>query len=41
MIRMQATPRSAVWRQAHLDRQMTGMLLRNGGIGRRPELLWT
>ena len=30
-----------VWRQAHLDRQMTGMLLRNGGIGRRPELLWT
>ncbi len=30
-----------VWRQAHLDRQMTGMLLRNGGIGRRPAPLWT
>jgi arylsulfatase A-like enzyme len=26
-----------VWRQQHLDRQLTGMLLRNGGIGRRPD----
>ena len=26
-----------VWRQEHLDRQMTGMLLRQGGIGRRPD----
>jgi len=26
-----------VWRQVHLERQMTGMLLRNGGIGRRPD----
>jgi arylsulfatase A-like enzyme len=26
-----------VWRQVHLDRQMTGMLLRDGGIGRRPD----
>lgn len=26
-----------VWRQVHLDRQMTGMLLREGGIGRRPD----
>ena len=26
-----------VWRQQHLDRQMTGMLLRDGGIGRRPD----
>lgn len=28
-----------VWRQHHLDRQMTGMLLRDGGIGRRPDPL--
>ena len=26
-----------VWRQQHLDRQLTGMLLRNGGIGRLPD----
>ncbi|CAN5393054.1 alkaline phosphatase family protein [soil metagenome] len=26
-----------VWRQQHLDRQLTGMLLHNGGIGRRPD----
>lgn len=26
-----------VWRQQHLDRQLTGMLLRDGGIGRRPD----
>jgi arylsulfatase A-like enzyme len=25
------------WRSQHLDRQLTGMLLRNGGIGRRPD----
>ena len=28
-----------VWRQQHLDRQLTGMLLRNGGIGRLPDPL--
>ena len=28
-----------VWRQRHLDRQVTGMLLRDGGIGRRPDPL--
>lgn len=26
-----------LWRQHHLDRQLTGMLLRSGGIGRRPD----
>jgi len=26
-----------VWRQQHLDRQFTGMLLRRGGIGRWPD----
>lgn len=26
-----------VWRQQHLDRTLTGMLLRDGGIGRLPE----
>jgi len=26
-----------LWRQHHLDRQLTGMLLRNGGIGRMPD----
>ena len=26
-----------VWRQQHLERTMTGMLLQDGGIGRRPE----
>jgi len=26
-----------VWRQQHLDRQLTGMLLRNGGVGRPPD----
>ena len=26
-----------VWRQQHLDRQLTGMLLRDGGIGRAPD----
>jgi hypothetical protein len=26
-----------VWRQQHLDRQLTGLLLRDGGIGRRPD----
>ena len=31
--------RMLVWRQEHLDRQMTGMLLRDGGIGRRPDPL--
>ncbi len=29
--------RMLVWRQLHLDRQLTGMLLRSGGIGRRPD----
>ena len=24
------------WRSRHLDRTMTGMLLRDGGIGRKP-----
>lgn len=28
-----------VWRQQFLDRQFTGMLLRHGGIGRRPDPL--
>ncbi len=27
------------WRQQHLDRQLTGMLLRNGGVGRMPDPL--
>ena len=31
--------RMLVWRQEHLDRQMTGMLLRDGGVGRRPDPL--
>ncbi|NMD24313.1 MAG: phosphonate monoester hydrolase, partial [Actinobacteria bacterium] len=26
-----------LWRQHHLDRQLTGMLLRDGGIGRLPD----
>jgi arylsulfatase A-like enzyme len=26
-----------VWRQTHLERQLSGMLLRNGGIGRPPD----
>ena len=26
-----------VWRQQHLDRTLTGMLMRDGGIGRRPD----
>ncbi|HNJ97150.1 MAG TPA: sulfatase-like hydrolase/transferase [Ilumatobacteraceae bacterium] len=26
-----------VWRQVHLDRTLTGMLMRDGGIGRRPD----
>ena len=26
-----------VWRQQHLDRQLTGMLMRDGGIGRHPD----
>lgn len=26
-----------VWRQQHLDRQTTGFLMRNGGMGRRPD----
>jgi arylsulfatase A-like enzyme len=26
-----------VWRQQHLDRQLTGMLLRDGGVGRLPD----
>lgn len=28
--------RMLVWRQQHLDRTLTGMLMRDGGIGRRP-----
>ena len=28
-----------VWRQQHMNRTLTDMLLRNGGIGRRPEVL--
>ena len=31
--------RMLVWRQQHLDRQFTGMLLSEGGIGRRPDPL--
>ena len=26
-----------VWRQQHLDRQTAGFLMRNGGMGRRPD----
>jgi hypothetical protein len=29
--------RMLVWRQLHLDRQLTGMLMRDGGVGRRPD----
>lgn len=29
--------RMLVWRQQHLDRTLTGMLMRGGGIGRRPD----
>ena len=29
--------RMLVWRQQHLDRTLTGMLMRDGGIGRRPD----
>jgi hypothetical protein len=29
------------WRARNLDRTMTGMLLRDGGIGRRPPALRT
>jgi arylsulfatase A-like enzyme len=28
-----------VWRQTHLERQLSGMLLRDGGIGRKPDAL--
>ncbi len=31
--------RMLTWRQQHLDRQLTGMLLRNGGVGRLPDPL--
>jgi arylsulfatase A-like enzyme len=29
--------RMLVWRQQHLDRTLTGMLMRDGGVGRRPD----
>ena len=32
--------RMLVWRQQHLDRQLTGLLMRDGGIGRRPDSHW-
>jgi arylsulfatase A-like enzyme len=33
--------RMLVWRQQHLDRQLTGLLLRDGGIGRWPDRVTT
>jgi arylsulfatase A-like enzyme len=38
---LELAQRMLVWRQQHLDRQLTGMLLRDGGIGRWPDRVTT